>query len=109
MIYKVLLILVMTLLGSIGALYLKSASGNSIKLLIQNKFLYLGGFFYFISALLNIYLLSLMDYTIVLPATSLTYIWTLLLASKFLNETITVNKLIGIILISLGVMTIVLI
>lgn len=107
MMYNVFLILIMTFLGSIGAIFLKTASYSNIKNIFINKFLYLGTFFYLIAILLNIYLLKLMAYTIVLPVSSLTYIWTLLLASKFLNEKITFNKIIGIILISLGIICII--
>lgn len=98
-----ILIFLMTLLGSIGAIFLKLASRCGLLALIKNKFLYLGGLFYFLSAILNIYLLKIMEYSIVLPIASLTYVWTLLLASKFLNEKITYNKIAGIVFISLGI------
>lgn len=93
----------MTMVGSVASFFLKKASGsNSIINLIKNVNIYLGGFLYLLSAFLNIYILKYLDYSVVLPLTSITYIWTLVISYKFLKEKITFKKIIGIILIIVG-------
>lgn len=98
------LLLIMTLLGSLGGYFFKKATTeiSNLKSLILCKFLYMGGILYFISALLNIFLLKYLPYALVLPLTSITYIWTLLLSNKLLKERINTNKKIGIIFIIVG-------
>lgn len=98
-----ILIFIMTILGSFAGLFLKKSSSSSdIKNLISNINLYLGGGLYLISAFLNIYVLKFLDYSIVLPLTSITYIWTMIISYFLLKENITIRKIIGIILICSG-------
>jgi drug/metabolite transporter (DMT)-like permease len=93
----------MTIIGSFAAFFLKkSTSMENIALIIKSKYLYLGGILYLLSALLNIYLLKVIPYTIVLPLTSITYIWSFIISYKFLKEKITYKKIIGISFIILG-------
>ena len=47
------------------------------------------------SAVVNILLLRRLDYSVVLPLTSLTYIWTMLLSARLLGERLTGRKLAG--------------
>ena len=70
--------------------------------LIFNFKIYIGGFFYVTAAILNIFVLKYLPYSIVLPLTAMTYIWTMILAKIALGEKITSNKIIGTILIILG-------
>jgi len=102
--YIVTMIILMTVLGSFASLLFKLSTSESsgIKVLLNNK-LYFGGFLYFISALLNILLLKYLPYSIVLPVTSLTYVWTIIIARLFLSERINILKVIGLILIVSGV------
>lgn len=99
-----LLVLLMALCGAVGALFLKLASPkvNSLRTMITTPQIWLGGMFYLIGALLNIYLLRDYSYSVVYPLTSLTYVWSLVLASVMLHERITAQKLIGIAAICLG-------
>lgn len=98
-----IMLLAMTLLGSVAALFLKRASGvGGLLELIKNVNLYIGGFFYLASAVLNIYVLRYLDFSIVLPLTSITYIWTMLLSHFILKEKITVKKIAGVMLIIVG-------
>jgi drug/metabolite transporter (DMT)-like permease len=98
-----ILIVLMTLIGSIAALNLKKASlSTGVKKLVFNKYFWMGGILYFISALLNIYILRYVDYSVVLPLTSITYIWTMVLSAKILNENITKKKIVGIFAIMIG-------
>jgi len=102
MIYLFLLIL-MTILGSVATLFLKKTSDVSrIKYIIQNKYFYIGGSLYFVAALINIYVLHYLAYSTVLPLTSLTYVWTMLLSIFFLKEKMTIRKAIGAIGIVVG-------
>lgn len=98
-----LILIIMTLIGAIASLYLKKASNSEGMLnIIKNINLYIGGILYLISAILNIYILKFLDYSIVLPLTSVTYIWTMILSYFKLNEKINKKKIIGVILIIIG-------
>ena len=100
----ILSVLVMTLFGSLGALFLKrgSAKVSDLKSLVTTPQIWLGGLFYLAGALLNIYLLRGYSYSIVYPLTSLTYVWSLILSALLLHEKVTVQKLFGIAAICLG-------
>lgn len=98
-----ILIIIMTVMGSFGGFFLKRASGDlKFPDILKNYNLYLGGLFYVGGAVLNIYVLKFLDYSMVLPLTSLTYIWTMFISYKLLNEKITFKKIVGIILIVSG-------
>lgn len=99
------LLILMTLCGSLGGYFLKRASAklDSIKSLIINKYIYIGGIFYCLGAFINIILLKYIPYNIVLPLNSITYIWTLVLAYFLLGERINKYKLLGIMCIVVGV------
>ena len=100
----ILSVLVMSLFGSLGALFLKrgSAKVSELKSLVTTPQIWLGGLFYLAGALLNIYLLRGYSYSIVYPLTSLTYVWSLILSALLLHEKVTVQKLFGIAAICLG-------
>lgn len=103
MIIYFLCLLVMTLLGSVASLFLKKASGaDGIFAMIKNINLYIGGFLYLASAVMNIWVLRYLDYSVVLPLTSLTYIWTMVLSYLILKEKITKKKVCGVALILIG-------
>lgn len=96
-------LITMTFMGSVASLFLKRASSaDGIRSLILNINLYIGGFLYLASAVLNIWLLRFMDYSVVLPLTSLTYIWTMVLSHMILQEKISRRKIVGVCLIFLG-------
>ena len=96
-------LLIMTLLGSVASLFLKKASGSDgIVGLLKNVNLFIGGFLYLVSAVLNIWVLRYLDYSVVLPLTSLTYIWTMVLSYMILKEKITLKKIGGVVLILIG-------
>lgn len=97
------ILIVMTILGAAASLFLKRASGTEgIRGLFLNRNLYTGAFLYLAAAILNIWLLRKLDYSVVLPLTSLTYIWTMLLSRFFLRERITARKIGGVTLILVG-------
>jgi drug/metabolite transporter (DMT)-like permease len=99
----IFILIMMTMAGAVGSYHLKMVSGsNSIAEVIKNKHIYLGGSIYLIGAVLNIYLLRFLDYSIVLPLTSLTYIWTMAISHKMLGEKITKRKIFGTVFIVCG-------
>lgn len=91
--------------ASVASLFLKKsiAGGLDPRNLVRSPYFYLGGMLYLVSALLNLYLLKQMPYSIVVPLGSLTYIWTLGISYKFLSEEITKQKIWGIVLILIGI------
>ena len=104
------LIFLMTIMGSVASLFLKKAAdsmeGDSlIKAafgLLKAPSIYIGVFLYGAAAILNIVVLRFLDYSIVLPLTAFTYVWTIILARVRLKEEISANKIIGICLVVAG-------
>ncbi|PZD95870.1 permease [Paenibacillus sambharensis] len=96
---NLVLLVVMTLLGSLGGVNFKLSSGSRHRL----RYLLLGMFCYGTGALVNIYLLSQLAYTVVFLANSLTFIWALVFGRWVFRETIGWAKLAGVILILAGV------
>lgn len=97
------LIIVMTMGGAFASLFFKKASqSEGLIALAFNYRLYIGGVLYLIAALVNIYVLKFVDYTVVLPLTSFTYVWTMIISRWILKEKINAYKIIGVGLILLG-------
>ena len=97
------ILLVMTMIGSAASLFLKRATGSEgVLQMLKNTNLYLGAGLYFLSALLNIYILKYLDFSVVLPLTSITYVWTMLLSGLVLKEKISAKKIMGVALIFVG-------
>ena len=69
---------------------------------IKTPVFYLGGFLYFAAAVLNIYVLRFLDYSVAFPLKAFTYIWTVLLAYLFFKESLTKRELAGVVLIVIG-------
>ena len=107
MIIYYVLLLVMTLTASFASFSLKkSTKAGTIPGIIGSKFLYIGGFLYVVTALLNIWLLKKMSYSVVVPLGSLCYIWTMIISGIFLKEKIVIGKIIGVLLVLFGVICI---
>ncbi|MFE9277965.1 DMT family transporter [Paenibacillus glucanolyticus] len=104
MIKIISLILLMTMMGSLGGLFFKKTSNHlgskNIKLFLIS--LIVGASFYFIGAIMNIVALKFAPYTLVYPLTSITYIWTFLISKYYLKEKTTAYQLIGIALVICG-------
>ena len=101
---KYLLVLPMTLIASFAAYNLKkgTASANGILSWFFIPRFYIGGVLYLVSFFMTIWLLRFIDYTVLYPMTVITYVWSQLIANRFMGEPITRNKIIGIILIFIG-------
>lgn len=66
-------------------------------------YLLFGTLLYGLGALLNIYLLRSLPYTVVMPANALTFLWTLLFAKYVFREQIGAAKITGVICIGIGI------
>lgn len=98
------LVLIMTMVGAFGAYFLKLASAvESVFGLLKAPAFYVGAGLYGLSAVLNIILLRVLPYSIVLPLTSLTYVWTAIVGWRLLKERISLRMLCGIACIVVGV------
>lgn len=99
-----LVFLAMTWLGALGSVELKLSvsSGSGFVGALRNWRFWLGGGLYFVSALLNIFLLKYIAYSVLLPLTGVTYCWSLLLAWKVLGEHVTKRKVFGIFIVVTG-------
>ena len=100
-------VILMGVTASFASFFLKKATVNGLHIfiLLRSPYLYLGGGLYVLSALMNLYLLRMLPYSLVVPLGSLTYIWTLILSWHFLGEQVSRQKIIGIMLILVGVCT----
>ena len=98
-----LILLLMTFLGALASVFLKKASSKlSIDTFFKNSQLYIGGILYGIAALLNVFVLHYLEYSKVLPITSITYVWTLYFSHLLFREPIGNKKIAGVGLIILG-------
>lgn len=98
-------VLLMTLAGSLGAFFFKRSTEKMTGMfsLLRAPTFYLGGCLYVLGALMNVVLLRFMDYTVLYPMSAITYIWSLVISNRFLDEKVTRKKVLGIALICLGV------
>ena len=104
-------VVLMTCLGSLGAVCFKKTSigaSFNVKELIKNKWLYLGGVLYVAGAVFNIIVLRFLPYSVVLPFSSITYIWTIIFSYKFFHEEINKFKIMAICCILVGVVLLIL-
>ena len=103
-------IFLMTIMGAVASLFLKKASGSlngrsiidGVLNLLKTPSLYAGGILYLLAAVLNIYVLRILDYSSVLPLSAFTYVWTMFLARLKFGEKLTKKKMIGVFLVVLG-------
>lgn len=103
MLINLVLCIILTMFGALGGYSFKKASSSeSIIKIIVNPYLYGGVLFYLIGAILNIIVLKRIAYIVALPLTSLTYVWSLILAVTLLKENISKKKFVGIFMIICG-------
>ena len=96
-----------TIISAFGALFFKYTSrlaNKNILNLLKNHFLYLGFFFYGISALIYVFALKFGDLATIYPIAGLNYVWVSLLSIKFLKEKMNDLKWLGIIMILIGIL-----
>lgn len=100
------LVLLGTLVGSMGPILLKKASAkrlSKVKSLATNYHLFIGVSLYALGTIIFIPALKGGELSILYPFVSVTYIWVSLLSMKFLGEKMNKYKWLGISLIILGV------
>lgn len=97
------LLVVMTCLGALGGAFFKGFSSGK-----RRSRLILGLGCYGLGALLNIYLLGKLPYTVVLPANALTYVWALGFGAWIFKEKIRGRQLAGVAVILSGLVLLVL-
>ncbi len=102
-ILTLVLVISSTLLGAGGALFFKKGVG-SIRKMFTSGYLWYGLFLYGLSVILYVAALRFEELTVVYPLVSLTYIWTIIFAAKYLNEKITSTKIIAVSGIIVGVL-----
>ncbi len=107
LIFGMSLVILSTLIGSLGALFFKYASANKgLFNLLKKPILYFGFIFYGVSALIFVFALTFGDLSSLYPLAGLNYIWVSLLSMKFLKENMNDYKWFGIIMILSGVILI---
>ena len=93
-------------IGAFASYFFKKASSGlvsfSVTVMLRERALWIGALLYLVAAANNIFLLGYLDYSILLPMSSITYIWTLLIAYRLLGERITMRKIVGVIAIVCG-------
>jgi multidrug transporter EmrE-like cation transporter len=97
MILPIIVVFFNCLLGAMAASLLKK--GKS-KINFDTMF---GLVIYGLSAVIFVYALKFAPVSVLYPITSATYIWSFIIARKYFNENISRNKLIGLMIIILGI------
>lgn len=99
-----------TLLGGFGSLFLKIGSSRlkeiKFKEIFLNRSLILGLLIYVLSTFLFVPALHGANLSVVYPFVATSYLWAVLFSRIFLNETISRNKIFGLIFIILGVVVV---
>ena len=106
---SMVLVGVASFVGSFGALYLKTGAAKlnlGLRYLILNGRLLLGVTLFGASSLAYVVALRQGELSVLYPLVSMGYIWTLVWSALFLKERITRNKLLGLLLIVLGIVLI---
>jgi len=105
----ILIVVFSSVIGAIGGFFFKQASGkiNSIISAIKSKELIIGFFFFGIAALLYLIALRNGELNVLYPISALSYVWSLFIGKKFLNEKINIYKQGGVALIIIGLIFIV--
>ena len=103
-IIAILIVIFGTMVGATGAFLIKKSSGIklNIKKLLKDKILILGIIIYALSPIFNIIAFQWGDLTVLYPLITFTYVWSSLLAVKFLGERMNIYKWTGILLLMVG-------
>jgi len=108
-IFAVIIMIISTLMGGFGALFMKKGSAKlkiNIIALIKNWQLILGCVLYVAAAALSLLAYKIEKLSVVYPLVGLSYVWVALLSMIFLKEKISKFKWIGIAFILIGVVII---
>lgn len=100
------LVLAASFIGSFGAVFLKGGAQRlefRVKALLTNWHLAAGVAMYLLSSFFFLLGIRNGELTVLYPMVSLGYVWTLLWSKIFFGEAMSKNKIVGLILILLGV------
>jgi drug/metabolite transporter (DMT)-like permease len=102
---SMLLVFTASVIGSFGAVFLKMGAArlDGSVLSFANKHLLLGVTLFLGSSVFYAFGIKGGELSVLYPMVSLGYIWTLLWSRLFFNEPFTLNKILGLALILLGV------
>lgn len=104
--WVIALVVLCSVLGAVAQVLLKRGSDNfelNIKHLITNYCLLLGVVLYGLAFVLYLFALRFGNVTQLYPIISLSYVWVMLLAWQWLDESINIFKIIGSLIIIVGV------
>ncbi|OYT41624.1 hypothetical protein B6U80_01050 [Candidatus Pacearchaeota archaeon ex4484_26] len=102
--WTILVVVLATIIGAFGAIYLKKASSFflfNLKFILNKNFLF-GMSFYIISTIIYLFALKFGELSILFPTISTSYIWISILSQKMLREKMNFLKWAGIIGIIIG-------
>lgn len=101
--WAIIVIIIGSLVGAIGAFLIKKGGfSTDIKKLSSNHLLIGGVLLYALSPIINIVAFKGGDLTVVYPFFTFTYIWSSMLAVKYLGEKMNIYKFAGIFCIIFG-------
>lgn len=103
--WAIVIVISAAVLGAFGQLCFKIGSDKlvfKIKQLITNTFLMLGVVLYGIATVMFVIALKGGELSVLYPLIATSYIWTVILARKYLGENINIAKIIGILFIITG-------
>ncbi|MFH1072282.1 MAG: EamA family transporter [Nanoarchaeota archaeon] len=101
-----LLMIIATLLGGLGAYFLKKGSSMfsfNIRRLLKNWPVFAGLLSYALSMVIFLYALQYAQLSLLYPLVSLSYVWVIIFSAAFLKEKINSYKILGIISILIGI------
>ena len=104
---SILLVLVASFIGSIGAVFLKSGAERlhfNLKSLVTNWRLAAGVSLFLLSSVFFLMGIKHGELTVLYPMVALGYIWTMVWSRMFFNEPFTRYKFVGIGMIMLGIL-----
>lgn len=104
--YSILLIIVATMIGAVGALQLKKGAEKMKGIMLQKVFtlrIWIGLFLYGIASLITLFVLLRENVSIIYPLTAMSYIWVIILSKVYLKEQINAYKMFAIGFIILGI------
>jgi len=101
--FSIFLAFLSSIVAALGGFIFKLASSKlKIKTFYKNYNLYIGGILFFLAAFIYIIALKSGELNILYPITAFTYVWSTVLAKKYLKEKINPWKISGILLIIFG-------
>ena len=104
--WSITIVLLISIVSALGAMFFKMGSGKfslSVSGLFKNKNLIIGVILYGISVLFFAFSLKGGELSVLYPFISTGFIWTAFLSVRFLGESLNKYKLLGILLIVIGV------